>query len=474
MNKPLSIFLLLTLMFSQALAQIDEANDQEMRPVIEAYVVKKGDTLASLARRHLGPDAPWNINVAINPELADPDLIVPGQQINIITGYEPPEPEIVVEEVEAYQALIERVSNVVEKNIARTDWSNAAEGDELFPLDAVRTLANSAAVLQFDGTSSVLINEYSQVFLRALEAQESGISRNEIEILRGETELRLEKTDAPQQQIEINVAGTITRPERGSQGSNATRARMVGEDSTQVMVYEGSSAVESAGVSVAVETGMGTTAVAGQAPAEPERLLAAPDIQALNEDLYPTDVRFAWSAVDGAAAYRLDVCKDRRCAQPVFRQINISSNELSVPSLPVGTGFWRVTAVSQSGLDGFTSLPDQIEIVDAPPAPTKNRWIPLLVALFGVLLLALIVVVVLKSGRAEPTSEYGTTQVKDETTKRQSEGESTTRLEDEITEQLSEDEITTRLEDEITEQLSEGERTTRLDDAGTKRLNDGD
>ena len=322
------------------------------------------------------------------PGSARPQYHQTGQVINIITGYEQPAPVVAVEAVEVYQAVIEKIFNVVEKNVKRSDWRGAIEGDRLFPFDAVRTLENSAAVLQFDGATTVLVTEYSQVFLRALESQESGVSRSEIEIRSGETELRLEQIDAPQQQIEINVAGTITRPARGADGNNSTRARKVGNDRSQVMVYEGSSAVESAGVSVAVDTGMGTTAVAGQAPAEPERLLPAPELHALDDELFAENIEFSWEPLDGAAAYRLDVCKDRRCTQPILNQRGIPETTLTVPTLPVGISYWRVTAVSESGLDGFTGLPGKLKIV-AVPEKTKINY--LLWALIAVSILFLAV-----------------------------------------------------------------------------------
>ncbi|MDH3646764.1 MAG: LysM peptidoglycan-binding domain-containing protein [Gammaproteobacteria bacterium] len=389
MNRIIAAALIAVFTIAQ-IVQAETEPDSNLQPIVESYVVKAGDTLAKLARRHLGPDAPWNTNVAINPEVPDPDLIVPGQSINIITGYEQPEPVVVVEEVEVYQAVIEKISNLVEKNVEQSDWKDAIEGDQLFPLDAVRTLANSSAVLQFDNATTVLVTEYSQIFLRALESQESGVSRSEIEIKSGETDLRLEQSDAPQQQIEINVAGTITRPERGADGSNSTRTRMAGNDSSHVMVYEGSSAVESAGVSVAVKTGMGTTAVAGQAPAEPERLLPAPVIHALEGELYPENIKFSWEPLGSAAAYRLDVCKDRRCTQPIFNQREISETTLTVPTLPVGTSYWRVTAVSKSGLDGFTSVTDELNIVVVPEAPKENHFLATLVILFLLFLAALV------------------------------------------------------------------------------------
>lgn len=392
MNKIIAIGLLGVAVLVQTFARAETTPAEDLLPIVESYVVKKGDTLAKLARMHLGPDAAWNTNVAVNPDLPDPNIIKLGQVINIITGYERPAPVVAVEEVAVYQAVIEEIYNVVEKNVERTDWKGAVEGDRLFPLDAVRTLESSSAVLQFDGASSVLVTEYSQIYLRALEPQESGVSRSEIEIRSGETELRLEQIDVPQQQIEINVAGTITRPARGAEGNNSTRARKVGDDRSQVMVYEGSSAVESAGVSVAVETGMGTTAVAGQAPAEPERLLPAPKIHALEGEQVAANIEFSWEPLDGAAAYRLDVCKDRRCTQPILNQRGIPETTFTVPSLPVGISYWRVTAVSESGLDGFTGVPGELKIVAVPEKPNRNY---LLWALVAVALLILVTMIVL-------------------------------------------------------------------------------
>ncbi|MFK8017102.1 MAG: hypothetical protein AB8G17_16890 [Gammaproteobacteria bacterium] len=364
-------------------------------PVIVQHVVEAGDTLANLGRRHLGADAPWNINIPLNPQLANPNALTKGQVVNIITGYAfpkpEPEPPIVVEEVKTYQAIVEQVANDVEKNIKQTDWRDASRGDELFPLDAIRTLSNSSALLRFDGTSEVLISAYSQIFLRALESQDSGLNRSEIEIKRGSTDLRLSANGTPEQEIEINVAGTITRPRRARDGTNATRARKVGNDTSQVMVYAGESAVESAGVSVAVEQGMGTVAVAGQAPAKPERLLEAPLIDTIDSKRYPTSRQFSWQAVSGAARYRFELCLDRRCTKPVQVLADIESTAITLDTLPVGDLFWRVTAVSQSGLDGFTSNADQITVVNQPPPEARSPFL----VYFGPIMLALIITLTL-------------------------------------------------------------------------------
>lgn len=347
----------------------EENQEQELEPIIEDYVMQEGDTLSKLAKLHLGEDAPWDILIKLNTDLPDPNNIDPGTTVKIITGYAP-----IIEEIEAFQAIIEQVANDVDKNIAQTNWQDASQGDELKPADGVRTLQNSSAILKFDDSSEIQLTEYSQIFLRALETQEDGITRNEIEITEGEAELRLGELDeeSEEQLVEINVAGTITRPQRNADGVNATRTRVTEENASQVMVYDGESAVESAGVSVAVPKGMGTIAVAGEAPAEPEALLSAPQPNAIDKDVYPLNVPFSWQAVDKAASYRFEVCKDSRCAKPLAVQKGLTANETTVPQLPIGAAYWRVNAVSQSGLDGFTSKAQIINVIEEPVVEEKG------------------------------------------------------------------------------------------------------
>lgn len=59
-----------------------------------------------------------------------------------------------------------------------------------------------------------------------------------------------------------------------------------------------------------------------------------------------------------------------------------------VSSLPVGTSYWRVTAVSESGLDGFTSLPGELKIVAVPEATKSNYILWAFIAVIALLLIA--------------------------------------------------------------------------------------
>ncbi|MEM7356008.1 MAG: hypothetical protein AAF657_34645, partial [Acidobacteriota bacterium] len=65
--------------------------------------------------------------------------------------------------------------------------------------------------------------------------------------------------------------------------------------------------------------------------------------------------RLAWQAVRGAAAYVVEVCLDSACSQLVARAAALTEPSWHPERLPLGDLFWRVSAVSASGLDGYPS-----------------------------------------------------------------------------------------------------------------------
>jgi nucleoid-associated protein YgaU len=54
---------------------------QECVPSENAICVRRGDSLWKLAREHLGAGARWTELWQANPEISDPDLILPGQSL---------------------------------------------------------------------------------------------------------------------------------------------------------------------------------------------------------------------------------------------------------------------------------------------------------------------------------------------------------------------------------------------------------
>ncbi len=339
-------------------AQGDGGADASQDTVGE-HLVQPGDTLRSITRRYLGTEKLWRDNWRLNPQLRDPHVLRVGQRLKVILSRELP----------ARGAVVETVANRVDKNQQRRGWQDAAQGDGLKPRDGVRTLSQSSAGLRFDDDTKLTLSEYSQVFLKDISTSLAGVKQGSIEVERGQVDLVLIAPRPDLSEIEIIVGATVSRPRSGGDGKGETRARMPPEGGSQLMVYSGSSRVEAGGQAVEVARGMGTSVPEGGTPSPPERLLPRPALrQPGNEEKFDySNPTFAWRPVRGASSYTLEVCRDATCDQLVARATEIVALEWSAPELPIGELFFRLTAVSASGLDGYPSATRRFHIERARP-----------------------------------------------------------------------------------------------------------
>lgn len=322
------------------------------------YVVRPGDTIEGLTIRYLGSRDRWQENAELNRErLPNPNLIAPGERIKLIMPKELP----------ADGALVRRVSNHVEDQPTPLAWSDAHQDELLRARDGVRTGEQSSAELEF-ADASLLVTERSLVFIGETIVREQ-VDRTQIEIVVGQADL--EGSTHPTQdagQFEI-VLGDVKATPRASEDSNnlQTRARRAESGGAQLMVYSGESELEAAGAKVTVATGMGSSVPEGEAPKAPEKLLPAPANlkPAAGSGLATPKPAFSWAPVAGASGYTLEVCRDPRCGALLERITELSEASWQPAGLPVEKLYWRVTAVSASGLDGYPSDPVDFTILSA-------------------------------------------------------------------------------------------------------------
>ncbi len=344
--RALATLWLCWLLVIPAMAQ-EVAEDAVPKDTIGWHVVQDGETLESITERYLGTPILWRENWRLNPDVSDPNRVFPGQRIRVILARELP----------ARRASIQEIANQVEKNLQRSGWQGAEQGDELRPLDGVRTGERSSTELEFGEGSNLTLTELSRIFLKDVSTSVTGVRREAIEIERGQADLELVAARPDKVEIEIEIGGTVARPQVGPAGRAQTRTRKSDAGSSQVMVYGGSSEVEAGGRKVAVARGMGTSVPEGGVPAPPEKLLDAPKTvrPARGSSWAFANPPFAWRPVDGAVAYTVEVCRDAGCGSLVERAVGLTDSDWQSPSLPSGDLYWRVTAVSVSGLDGFPS-----------------------------------------------------------------------------------------------------------------------
>lgn len=338
------------------------------------HTVKSGETLEGITAHYLGSPRFWRENHRLNPQLADPHRLRPGERIRVVVARRLP----------PRTAKIELLEKRVDDKPEPMPWTPARAGDLLKERDGVRTFALSSARLAFDDGSRLVLTEDSLVFLRRMEAVPAsriGERGQAIEILEGRADLEARPPrGARPSRIEILMGGTVARPVPGPSGVAQARARKKKEGEALVMVFEGRSDVASAGSTVEVPRGMGTRVPPGEPPKPPEKLLPAPRLAgpADGESLSFANPRLSWEAVPGAPSYTVELCRDEACGALVASAPRVEATEWTPDALPAGQLFWRVTATAGSGLDGYPSAPRALEIasdrVDREP-PAVVAWL---------------------------------------------------------------------------------------------------
>jgi hypothetical protein len=333
------------------------AAQADVRP-IGVHVVRPGDTLEGLSRIYSGDAGLWRENWALNPDIQNPNRLEPGQRVRILLE----------QDVPPSSARIFKVWRQVEKKPSPQPWDRAEVNDMLRDRDGIRTGRDGSTEMGFTDGTALTVTEGALVFLRQFGNRLQGVARDEIEIVEGQADLSGRQVTAPSD-IDIVIGTARATPKPDEDGTLQTRLRKADRGSAQLMVYEGASAIESAGASVAVAAGMGTSVEEGKPPAPPEKLLPAP------ETLRPeagsrwgfSNPELAWGAVEGAASYRVEVCGTPDCVEAYVRQNGLRDTAWRPERLPAGDLHWRVTAVAASGLDGYPSAPVAFRIDSEAP-----------------------------------------------------------------------------------------------------------
>ncbi len=325
---------------------------------VEDYTVVAGDTISGITKRFLGDETFWEDNWKLNPGVRDPDLLRIGQRLRIIT-----QRKVIAESAQVVEAV-----NKTEKMVARPRWQPATRGDTLAPGQGLRTREQSTAELRFNAESSLRLGEFSQVFLARKETSLRGVDRGSVSVERGSVDLVFAPMTRPRTQIEIVAGAATTTPKPAAGKPTELRTGADEDGAARVMVYRGESSVAAAGAEVAVRQGMGTKVPQSGPPSTPEKLLPAPVLDPATVRWSYANGILAWRAVEGAAAYIVEVCADAGCTQLQQRQrVDGGVTRRQVAPLPAGAHHWRVLALSASGLEGYTSAAGALQVDDATP-----------------------------------------------------------------------------------------------------------
>ncbi len=323
------------------------------------YVVRPGDTLERITARYLGTSVLWKENWRLNPQIKNPHLLKIGQRLRIIVSRKLP----------PRSAEIRDLSHRVDEKPHPNPWTRAHTGDLLKEKDGVHTFRNASALLAFDDGTNLELTESSLIFLRAVRKTLSGTARDTIEVVDGQADIQAHPHRADAVDLEVLVGGAKIVPKPGRTGRAYSRTRKPPTGGAELMVYGGKAGVTAAGTTVAVPAGMGTAVPKGKPPLPPEKLLPAPQLLAPppRAKIGWANPVVRWKNPAGSATATLEVFRDRACTVLVSRTTGLRGDSTRVRPLPAGTLYWRVTAVSSHGLDGYPSRPRRLMITNPVP-----------------------------------------------------------------------------------------------------------
>lgn len=329
---------------------------------IGTHIVRRGETLEGIAAYYLGSSQRWREIWSLNEaEIPDPNRLQPGFELKLkISGRFPDQ-----------AARIANKSRKVEEQRAPRDFSVAHVNDLLKPLDKVRTKEASSAEIAFGDGTRLMLTENTRVILGEEPKETERVGRRQIQIEFGQADLARRASPGSGIEIEIVMGDTVVKPRPAAVGEELqARTRRPQGQGAQLMVYAGKSDIEAAGQNVEVAQGMGTTVEEGKPPAPPEKLLAAPGIARPRDGArfeFPNPT-FEWQRVAGAESYTLEICRDRDCVQLETKINDLRDATWQPPApdyLPVADLYWRITARSPSGLDGYPSASAGFAVLSA-------------------------------------------------------------------------------------------------------------
>jgi hypothetical protein len=312
------------------------------------HIIRPGDTLRGLSMQFLGDAEAWRKLHELNPRILDPNWIYPGRRVRVPITRPSARPN----------AQLTAVSKRVESRPMPVEWLAADPGDLLLERDGLRTFGGASARLLFDDGTIAVVSEDSLVFIRRQTPATAPSPRKEIEIELGQAEVEARPgRDLPAPEIEIVVGPTHSTMRGGTSSGSLSRHRRQG-DGAQVMLYRGAGEVRGASGAVTLAEGSGTSVGADGRPTPPERLLAAPILMAPADGAEPPGgipIELRWREVAGATSYRVELCLDPACTLAAASPHTLRQTHYTLAERPRKLVYWRVTALSANGLDGYPS-----------------------------------------------------------------------------------------------------------------------
>lgn len=318
------------------------------------YLTIPGDTLSQIGQTYLKNMRDWPKVQAVN-SVSIPEHLPVNTRIKI---------PVELLKVTPAPVTVTAVSGNVRYKSGDGPFQPLAAGTQLNGGENVLSGPRSSAAYRFaDGTVLTQQAVSKLSFGRLAAYGKTGMVSTELSLESGRLEARAGKQLAPAGGFKVRTPVAVA-------GLRGTDFRLnMSEDGKTLRneVMEGAVAVAAEGKEVSVESGYGTVAEAGKPPEAPRRLLMAPAATGLDTLIERLPLSFAWPAVAGASAYRVQVARDAEFTEVLLDDVTAEAGITWQDNLPDGKYVLRIRAIDSAGLEGGNR--DHAFELDALPLP---------------------------------------------------------------------------------------------------------
>lgn len=324
------------------------------------YRVRLHDDIWDLSSRYMRPDVPWQKLQDYN-KVADPLHLPPGMMLHVPIAWlrvQPADAQVVAVMGNAHVQLPGQPQDE-----AVTAGMTLGYGAHL------STDANTSLTLQFADGSRVLIQENSALDLDQMSAYgRTGMVDTRLRLQHGRVASAVTPMTGVAAHFSVETPGTIS-------SVRGTHFRVAADDDhTQTEVLTGRVDVAGDHAHVLVPKGEGVAVSDGSKPAQPQTLLAAPVLHCPTQPVNPIPYRLAWTALDGAKSYRVQMAPNERFETLLLDHVT-SSPQISLPDVPDGDYAVRVHGIDSHRLEGEDSVCN-LHISGHPQPPLVMEPLP--------------------------------------------------------------------------------------------------
>lgn len=323
------------------------------------YFAAAGDTLTSIAQHLTGNGNNWIALGKLN-RIANDRAIPLGSAIAIPLTLLPDEPG---------EARVVAFAGAVTAAPASGVPTPVAIGTKIAEGSQINTGNNGFLTLALPDGSHISLPSNSRIRLSKLRmARYTRSPRTEITLIGGHVESQVAPLSANKGRFEVRS----TLATAGVRGTHF-RVGMAG-DGIANTVLSGAVAVGSAArpASLTLAAGSGNI-IDATTVGKPVALLAAPALAADGSLQERPTIQFALQALDGAAAYHVQIARDKD-AHDVLAETHGPGPQLKIDGIPDGDYFARISALDRSGLEGVPgTFPFKLKARPVPPFSSQPQ-----------------------------------------------------------------------------------------------------